>query len=108
MSKPIWITIGSLETYEKTDSLKSLMKNFIDFCKKNKYIKGSIPNLEDFAEKYNVGPTQKKMLTGILELRRYLRGNKLIHNVDVIQDNFEFRSNRVAYLVKKHLEKAVG
>ncbi|MDQ5921782.1 MAG: hypothetical protein QG673_1841 [Pseudomonadota bacterium] len=105
MSKPIWITIGSLENYEKTDSLKGLMIKFINFCKESGYIKGAAVDLDKFMENNHIGPNQRKMFLGVLELRQYINGNKLIHNPKVIQDNFEFRSNSVAYVIKKYLEE---
>ncbi len=107
MAKPSWVTIGSLESHEKNDSFKGLMKKFIDFCNRKKYKKGSAVDFEEFTQANNVGPIQLKMLTGVLELRKYTRNNKLIHAVEVVKDNFEFRSNRVAYLMKKHLDKPI-
>lgn len=105
MTKPTWMTIGSLESHEKTDSFKSLMKKFLEFCQNCNYKKNSSIDFEEFTKSNSVGPIQLKMLTGVLELRKYTKNNKLIHEVKVVRDNFEFRSNRVAYLMKKHLEK---
>lgn len=105
MAKPTWVTIGCLESHEKNDSFKALMKKFIEFCTEKHYKKGSVIDFKQFTEANSVGPIQLKMLSGVLELRKYTKNNSLIHTVNVIQDNFEFRSNRVAYLMKKHLEK---
>jgi hypothetical protein len=103
MSKPVWMTVGSLEMHEKTNSFKLLMKNFLYFCKDKTYKKGSLVNYEEFRHLYHIGPIQLKTLIGILELRKYTQNNTLIHSINVIQDNFEFRSNRVAYLMKNQL-----
>lgn len=106
MAKPNWVTVGSLESHEKTDSFKALMKKFITFCNNKGYKKNSEIDFTEFTEANGVGPIQLKMLSGILELRKYTKNNNLIHEVRVIQDNFEFRSNRVAYLMKKYLNKS--
>lgn len=103
MNKPIWITIGALENYEKTDSLQILMRKFISFCRQSGSKKGSTIDLEEFLQVNKIGPTQKKMFIGILELRNYLKDNKLIHNINVIEDNVKFRLNSIAYFMEKHL-----
>ncbi|MBP9741794.1 MAG: hypothetical protein KBD37_00380 [Burkholderiales bacterium] len=103
MNKPIWITIGTLENYEKSDSLQKLMKKFINFCRLSGSKRGSIINIEEFFQLNKIGPTQQKMLMGILELRTYLKKNKLIHDVDVIEDNVKFRLNSIAYMLGKYL-----
>ena len=105
MAKPNWVTVGCLESHEKTDSFKALMKKFITFCNDKGYKKNSAIDFTEFTGANGVGPIQLKMLSVILELRKYTKNNKLIHEVRVIQDNFEFRSNRVAYLMKKYLNK---
>ena len=106
MAKPNWITVGSLESHEKTDSFKALMKKFINFCNDNGYKRNSVVDFAEFTRVNGVGPIQFKMLSGVLELRKYTQNNKLIHEIRVIQDNFEFRSNRVAYLMKKYLYRS--
>jgi hypothetical protein len=105
MKKPSWIRIGSLENHEKTQSFRVLMKKFLAYCKEHGFHKGSDPHIIDFFEQNKVGPLRRKLLMGILELRNYVKGKKLDHNIDVIEDNFEFRTNKLSYLIQKIIKR---
>ncbi|MCX8514346.1 MAG: hypothetical protein ORN24_02135 [Burkholderiales bacterium] len=105
MKKPGWLRILSLENHEKTQSFKILMNKFLVYCKEHGYHKGSDPHIVEFLEQNKVGPLRRKLLIGILELRNYIKGKRLDHNIDVIEDNFKFRTNKLSYLIQKIIKR---